>query len=810
VGALAIDLKFAVRMLRRSPGVTAAAIVALALGIGANTAIFSVVDGVLLRPLPYSDSARLVLVNGAYPSMGRPRTAMSYLEYQDVRAQSRALADVAAYEHGDFNLSGTSGAPERVTVGFASATLFPTLGVQPFLGRSFSAEEEHAGSDEVAIIDYATWRDRFGGDVNAVGRTLVLDNVPYRIIGVLPRGFRFAGTCSAWIPLSTSEPSTRERGSHWLKVVGRMRAGVSRAQLDSDLAAVSQRISEIDPAIYGNGWHVFAEPLLERIVGDSRPALLVLLGAVAFVLLIACANVANLMLARAAARRREMAVRTALGAKPSRLVRQLLTESLLLSLLGGALGVLLAVWGIDALLALAPEALPRAGEVALDGRVLLYSFGLAVATGVAFGLAPAIAATRLNLDDGLRDGARGASSSRGRLKRALVIGELALSLMLLVGTGLMVRSFLALRAVDPGLDPAHVLTMRTGLPSPKGAPTADDRARWVAWFARATARLSQLPGVRVAAASDILPFENSESRYTFELEGAPPRRAVDLPHEEVREVTPGYFEALGMSLVRGRVFADGDRDGAPSVVVINQALARRYWPHGEDPVGKRLKLHHDPKRDWSTIVGVVGDVRDYGLDQPVRPELYVPYSQLPEYSGMAMIVRTDGDAAALTGAARAALGEVDASQPIYDVQPMSELVRASLAQRRFALILMLVFAVVALLLAAVGIYGVMSYSVAQRTQEIGIRVALGASSTSVLGLVVGDGMRLVGAGLVLGIAGALALTRLVSSLLYAVSTTDAVTFSLVALLLVVVALVATIIPARRAMRVDPMQALRSE
>ena len=807
--SIAGDLRFALRMLLRSPGVSAAAIVTLALGIGANTAIFTVVDGVLLRPLPYPDSARLLTINGSYPSMGRMRAALSYLEYRDVLAQATTLAGVAAYEHADVNLSGTGGAPERVTLGFASATLFPTVGVQPFLGRGFSAAEERAGDDQAVVLSYATWHERFGGDPRVVGRTMLLDNVPYRVVGVLPRGFAFSGPCDVWIPLSTSLPATADRGSHWLRVIARMRPGVARAQVDAELSAIAARLRERDPGIYGDRWQLVEQPLIDRLVGDARPALLVLLGAVAFVLLIACANVANLMLARATARRREMAVRSALGASPGRLMRQLLTESLLLSLVGAALGVLLALWGVDALLALAPDALPRASEVALDGRVLAFSLALALATGLAFGLVPALAASRPNLD-GLRDGARGASAARGRLKRALVVGELALSLTLLVGAGLMVRSFLELRAVDPGIAPEHVLTLRVGLPTPKGEPTADDRARWVAWFARATARLRQLPGARAAAATDILPFDGNDSRYTFDIEGEPPRRVADLPHEEVREVTPGYFEALGIPLVRGRVPGDGDDAAAPRIVVVNQALARRYWPHGEDPVGRRIKLHGEGRSGWSTIVGVVGDVRGFGLDQPARPELFVPYAQLTDSAGMAIVVRSDGDAAALAPSVRAALAEVDATQPIFDVQPMSALIASSLAQRRFALVLMLVFAGVALLLAAVGVYGVMSYSVAQRTQELGIRVALGASTANVLGLVVGDGLRLIAAGLVAGLGGALALTRLIASLLFSVSPTDPATFAVLALLLAAVALVAIVIPARRALRVDPMQALRSE
>ncbi len=801
------DLKFALRMMRRTPGVTAAAIVALALGIGANSAIFSVVDGVLLRPLPYREPAQLVGIRALYTNYGR-FSGLSYPEYKDITQQNRTLASVAVYDQVDENLGGTTGAPERISAGLASATLFPTLGVEPILGRNFTAEEERQGSDQVALLDYASWRDRFGGDANILGHSVVLDGVSYRIVGVLPHGFRFGGVDELWIPLSTSIPNVAERGSHWLRSVGRLRAGVTRAQLDQDLAAVAQRTMETFRTGYGTDWHLVEQPLIDEVVGDARLGLWTLLGAVAFVLLIACANVANLLLARATVRRREMAVRAAIGAGRGRLVRQLLTESLLLAMAGATIGVLVASWGVDGLLALAPDGLPRTHDVAIDGRVLLFTLGLTLATGVAFGLAPALSASRVDVHAGLRDGARGASAARGRLKRALVVAELALSLVLLIGAGLMLRSFVKLRDVDPGMQPEHVLTLRAALPGPKGEPSAADRARWVAWFARATARLGQLPGVRAAAAADILPLDGNDARYTFEIEGQPPRAAIDLPHEEVREVTPGYFEALGVPLVRGRFIADRDGSDAPWVVVINQTLARRYFGDA-DPVGKRIKLRVD-HRQWSTIIGVAGDVRGFGLDKPAHAELFVPYAQLRASAGMTMVLRSDGDATPLIGAARAALVELDATQPLFDVQPLSALVASSLAQRRFAMVLMLLFAGVALLLTAVGIYGVMSYTVAQRTQEIGIRMALGATPTSVLSLVVGDGMRLVAAGLAVGLAGAFAVTRVVSSMLYGVSASDIVTYVLVAVALAGVALVAIIIPARRATRVEPMLALRAD
>ncbi|HXU69647.1 MAG TPA: ABC transporter permease [Polyangia bacterium] len=802
------DVRFALRMLRRTPGVSAAAIVALALGIGANTAIFSVVDGVLLRPLPYPNSSQLVSIRWHYPSLGRP-AALSYPEYKDLLAQSRTLANAAVYEQLDANLEGTGSAPERVSAGVASATLFPTLGVAPMLGRNFTAEEERRGSDQVAILTYATWRDRFGADQKVVGRSLTLDGLAYRIVGVLPAGFRFGGVDELWIPLSTSNPQVSERGSHWLRVVGRSKAGVTPAQLDQDLTAISMRTIEGNPRSYRADYRLVEKPLIAQVVGDVQLALWVLLGAVALVLLIACANVANLLLARATARRREMALRTALGARRLRLVRQLLTESLLLAIAGGGLGVLLASWGVDGLLALAPDALPRAHDVALDGRVLAFTLVLTAATGVAFGLIPALSASRPDLQGALRDGARGASAARGRLKRTLVVAELALSLVLLVGTGLMLRSFLALRSVDPGIRPDHVLTLRAALSTPKGEPTTEERLRWVAWFARATDRLAALPGVRSAAAADILPLDGNDSRYTFELPGQAGMAAVDLPHEEVRQVTPGYFETLGVRLVRGRFFAASDDAQAPPVVVVNETLARRYWPN-EDPIGKRLKLHHDTTPAWATVVGVAGDVRGFGLDEPAHGELFLPYAQMRDSSGMTVVVRSDGDAKALAASARAAMAELDATQPIYDVQPMSELVASSLAQRKFALVLMLLFAGAALLLTAVGIYGVMSYTVAQRTQEIGIRVALGAQPSSVLRMVIGDGMRLCAIGLGIGLGAALGLTRLLASLLYGVSTSDGLTYAAIAGVLAGVALVAIAIPARRATRVDPMLALRAD
>jgi predicted permease len=803
------DLRFAGRMLRRTPGVTAAAVLALALGIGANSAIFSVVDGVLLRPLPYADSQSLLVLHGNFPNQGMRDMAVSYPEYKDLLEHARTFANVGTYAQGDASLSGEGMVPERIVTGVASATFFPTLGVQPILGRNFTKEEEFKGSDQVALLDYGLWQRRYNADPSITAKTILLDGLPYRVIGVLPPGFRIDQPALVWVPLSTSLEMTANRGAHFLITIGRLRAGVTPTQLGEDLAAVARYELDTFGTAYNRavGWSWSFRPLLDAVVGDVRPALFVLLGAVGFVLLIACANVANLMLARAAARHREMAIRTALGAGRARLVRQLLTESLILSLIGGGLGLLLAVWGVDGIVALSPDALPRAREIGLDGRVLAFTIGVTLMTGLAFGLVPALSASRPDLHDALKDGTRGTSSGRGRLRKALVVTEVALSLVLLVGTGLMARSFLRLRQVDPGFRADHVLSLRVSLPTPNGPSTDADKERYVSYFARAATRLAALPGVEAAGAITLLPFDGDSNDNSFDVEGYVPRSPGDKPDNEMREVAGDYFSTLRIPLVRGRLLDSRDVGGAPLVAVINQTMAQRYWPN-QDPIGKRIKLHSRSAPEWRTIVGIVGDVRGFGLDVPARAEMYFPHAQVRRSAGLALVARTTGDPAALATTVRAALGEIDANQPVFAIQPLETLLSASLAQRRLALMLMLIFGGAALLLAAVGIYGVMSYTVAQRTQEIGIRVALGAQPGDVLGMVVRDGMLLVAAGLGLGLGGALGLTRLVSSLLFGVSATDVVTYAVIALILAAVALAATVIPARRATRVDPMLALR--
>jgi putative ABC transport system permease protein len=806
------DLKFALRTLRRSPGVTAAAVLALALGIGANTAIFSVVDNVLLRPLPYPDAGSLMAVHRTVKKFGFTRGPFSYPDFKDLQAWTHSFENIGVWGGGDANLTG-AGAPERVLVRVASPTLLPTLEVSPIVGRNFTELETHRGDDHVVMLDWRLAQRRFGSPEGALGKSVRLDGVDYQIIGVLPRGFLFDRPADVWQPISNTIPMVEIRNAHWLRVIARKKPGATPATIAADLDAFSARLTEANADIYPKtaGLGTRATPYLDEVVGDVRLPLFILLGAVAFVLLIACANVANLLLARAATRQREMAIRAALGAGRGRLVRQLLTESLLLSFAGAALGLVFAAWAIDGLIALAPYVLPRVADVGLDPRVLGFTAAVAVATGVAFGLVPALSASRPDLHDSLKDGGRGATQGRGRLRKALVVAEVALSLVLLVGTGLMVRSFLRLRAVDPGFNPEHALSLSVSLPVADNKMTDEVRQRFIHYFGAATARLAQLPGVSAVGGVSIMPLTDNTTDLLFDIEGFTPVDKSQQPDAESREVAGDWFAAMGIPVVRGRVFLPSDSGNAERVVVVNQQWVQKFSPD-RDPIGRHIRIpSHDEKEPrWSTIIGVIGNVRGYGLDAPVREEMYWPLMQSLGASSLTLVLRTAGDPLALVGAARAAMAEVDSSQPIFDVRPVEDVVAASLAQRRFTLTLMLLFGFVALVLAAVGIYGVMAYTVAQRTQELGIRVALGATPATVLAMVMRDGMRLVGLGLALGGAAALALTRVGASLLWGISTTDVGTYVGIAALLAAIALVAIIIPARRATRVDPMTALRSE
>jgi putative ABC transport system permease protein len=805
------DLRYAVRGLIKRPGFTLIAVMTLALGIGANSAIFSVVDGVLLRSLPLPDSKSLYAVHMGLATFNRFDGPLSYPEYQDVVQQTRSFQSIGAWVDGDANLS-EGGTAERAMIRIVLPSLLPTLGVETVRGRNFLPEETAKGRDHVALITYGLWQRRFSGSEDVIGKPIYLDNVDYQIVGVLPHDFQFEKPVDLWVPLTTTDPEINVRNAHFLSVIGRLRPGVSEKSAAADLSAVAKYESATFPDMFppSAGFDFRARPYLEDIVGDIRLPLYVLLAAVGFVLLIACTNVANLLLAKAAPRQREIALRTALGARRWHLMRQLLTESILLAIIAGGIGVLLATWGTSALVALSPDSLPRAREIGFDWRVLAFTGVIALTTGIVFGLLPAIWGPRVDLTDALKEGSRGSTAGSGRLRKILVVAEVALSLMLLVGAGLMVRSFSHLRSVNPGFQTDHALTLRVSLPVPNSQISAADEDRFMSFFDRALARLSELPGVTAAGASNMIPLDGNGTDRLIEIEGYVPRDQSDMPDAQNRQATPGFFAAMGIPLVRGRLIERSDDNKAARVLVVNQEFVKRFFPNG-DAIGKRIRLGKlTSDFPWATIVGVVGDVRGFALDEPPEPTMYWPVAQIRATPSLTIVVRTLSDPAALAPSARDAIAEIDGAQPIYDVQPLDQLVAKSLGQRRFTLMLMVLFGVIALVLSAIGIYGVMAFAVTQRTQEIGIRMALGASALDVLKMVVGSGMFLAAIGVAVGLIGAFALTRLMASLLFGVSPTDLVTFGLVTAGLLMVALLACYIPARRATKVDPLVALRYE
>jgi putative ABC transport system permease protein len=807
IGALetaAQDLRYGLRVLRRTPGVTATAVLTLAVGLGANTAIFSVVHTVLLRPLPYPHSERLVVVWGTRPQrQGAPVSATNFLDYQE---QSRSCERMATFHAAGFVLTG--GEPEWLRAGRVSPDFFAVLGVRAARGRTFAPEDGRAGGDKVVILGPGIWRRRFGADPAMVGKSILLSATRYTVIGVLPPGFDFSvpGTfkpADVWVPavLTRDESQRGHAGLYWL---ARLKPGVSLRQAHTDLQAISDRLARAAPqALAGLG--VQLVPLREQGARGVRPLLLILLGAVGFLLLIACANVASLQLARASTRQKEVALRLALGAGRRRVMRQLLTESLLLALLGGALGVLLARWGVGLLGGLAPANLPRGSLGGLDTTVLAYSALLAVATGVLFGLAPAFQTSAATLGESLKEGGRAAAESArgGRLRAALMVAEVALALVLLTGAGLLARSFARLLAEKPGFDVDPVLTVFVSLPR---YAYPDARAQ-AAFERRAVARLQALPGVVAAGGIDDLPLTPDRDSSSFLVAGREPALPDRLPEAQIRTVTAGYFRAMGIPVVRGREIAADDVAGAPPVLLINEALARRDFP-GEDPVGRRLSLSTSPP-SWATVVGVVADVRDLGLEARPEPEIYLSFEQSP-LSYVNLVARVEGDPGRLAGPAREALRGLDKGLPLPDAAPMRAVLAASIAQRRFSMLLLGLFALVALALAAVGVYGVISYAVARRTHEISVRMALGARRADVLKLVIGRSLSLTACGVGAGLAGAFLLSSLLANLLYGVAPTDLPTFAGVTLLLSGVAALASYLPARRAMAVDPVVALRNE
>jgi len=805
------DLHYGLRMLAKSPGFTAVAIIALTLGIGANSAIFSVVNSVLLRSLPYQNADQLVMIWGKLPGHGVDQMGASAPEFMDYREQTQAFEHIAAYYSTSFNLTGGA-EPERITATLVSASLFPALGVRPALGRDFLPEEDQHGRGQVAILSHGLWQRRFGSDPAIIGQALTLNGQPYAVIGIMPAGFQFLNPeTELWVPVAFTphQLSEDERGSHWLNVLARLKPGVTLQQARTEMDAIARRIQQQHRKNYSDesGWGVIVEPLHETVVGNVRSSLLILLGVVGFVLLIACANVANLLLARASVRQKEIAIRAALGANRFRLIRQMLTESILLSLIGASLGILLTLWANDLLVALKPQNLPRLAEVGIDSRVLWFTFAVSLLTGALFGLAPALQTSKPNLNESLKEGGRTTGSvGRHRLRSILVISEVALALVLLIGAGLMIKSLYRLQQFSPGFNPANVLTMRLSLPQSKYSQPHHQRA----FFESLLKRVETLPGVQSASAVNSLPLSRTGNRRNFSIEG---RGDMKL-NVEFRMASPDYFRSMGIPLMKGRFFTERDREGAPGVVIVNESLARIFFPE-EDPLGKRIKVGSlRGPFPWLSIVGVVGDVKHDGLDAEAPPEMYVSYLQpLLQNFGippMFLVVRSADDPLNLIAAVQSEVLALDKNQPVYRVATMDQLVSSSMAERRFQMILFGIFAAIALLLAAIGIYGVISTTVAQRTHEIGIRVALGARSSDVMRLVVGQGMALALIGVAAGLAGALALTRLMSMLLFGVSTTDPATYASIAMLLMIVALLACYIPARRATKVDPMVALRYE
>jgi putative ABC transport system permease protein len=806
---LAQDLRYGLRMLVKHPGFTIVAALTLALGIGANTAMFSVVDAVLLRPLPYAEADRLAMVweNVNLPAYKNSRNTPSPGNFNDWRKQNTVFADMAAIAGGSWSLTG-NGEPARVNGAAVSATLFPLLQVHAALGRIFTADDDRPGNNRVAVLGHGLWAERFGADPGILGRTIHLDEQPHTVIGVMPRGFSFPDADDKlWVPIALTPQQLANHDSHLLRVVARLKPRVTLAQAQANLNGIAARLTEQFP-LSNTGVGVAAVSLQEQTVGDIRAALLVMLGVVGFLLLMVCANIGNLLLARASARGREFAVRTALGAGRGRLVRQLLTESALLAVVGGVLGLTLASWGITALRALAPASLPRVNTVSLNASVAAFNFGVALLAGLICGVVPALQAGRRDLHETLKADARGSSArSSARARNGLIVVETALGVIVLVGAGLLLRSFLELGRIPLGFAPERVLTFRVAL-SPARYTTLP---RKTAFYQQVAEKLQAQPGVQSAAGISFLPLTMAGRSTGVTVEGDPPPLPGRARITDFRSVTPGYFSTMGIPLLQGRDVAWSDTPEAQPVVVISETMARTYWPN-QDAIGKRITLGRlDTQPPWITVVGLVGNVQQIDLIKQPRPAMYFPASQDQRTGDVVRdwAVKTSGDAAALASSVPALVWTVDPALPVTRVQTMQQVRGTATAQERFNVLIVALFAAVALILAAVGLYGVTAYSVAQRTRELGIRLALGARPGDVMRLVLGDGTRLVLVGVALGTIAALGLTRMMATLLFGVGARDPITFAAVGLLLAAVSLVACYIPARRAMRVDPVVALRS-
>jgi len=813
------NLRYSARALIKTPAFTAVAIIVLALAIGANTAIFTVVNAVLIRALPYPKSDRLVMLWETNPrfQIGIDTLPVTPGTFMDWREQGTVFEHVSAFGAGRFNLAG-SGEPERISGATVSANLFRLMGIEPRLGRAFQDDEERPGANKVVVISYALWQRCFGGAEDVVGKPMTLDGESYTVIGVAPEGFQFprsrelpyfVGVSSAaelWRPMSlTDDFLNRKRANHQLTVIAKLKPGVTRDQAQAEMNAIASRLEQTYPENQGIGARVV--PLSEQVVGNSRIALLVLMGAVGLVLLIACANVANLMLTRASGRRKEIAIRIALGASRGHVISQLMNEALLLSLASAVGGTLLSLWGVKAMLALSGQNLPRPNEVTVDPTVLGFTVAIALLTSLFFGLTPALQASKINLVQTLKDGTRGQSGGprASRVRGALVVAEVALSLVLLIGAGLMIKSLARLLKVDPGFKTDRALTMNIALLGSK-YPSANQQ---ISFFDEVRHRVEVLPGIESVGLISSAPLSGGVYAGGFSIEGREPASANEDLSADRRMISPEYFNALKIPLINGRYFTERDNQASTGVAIVSDSWARQFLSTA-DPIGKRIKLGgRDSTRPWLQIVGIAGDVRDTALESDARPCVYLPYSQFPA-SSMSLVVRTGVESKALIPAIRGEVWAIDKDQPVTDVKTMDEYVSESVSPRRANALLLAVFAVLALALASIGVYGVMAYSVTQRVHEIGIRMALGAQRPDVIRLIVGSAMTLVLAGVGIGIAGALALSRVLSSLLYGVSATDPMTFVLISVLLVLVALLAGYIPARRATKVDPMIVLRCE
>jgi putative ABC transport system permease protein len=802
------DTRFGVRMLLKKPGFTAVAIAALALGIGANTAIFSAVNAVLLRPLPYSEPEQLVWIWENNLTSDIEREPASFPNFSDWRNQNESFEDMAAFTIW-LPILTNIGEPERIPGGLVSASLFSVLRAEPMLGRTFSPEEDRPGKNRVVVLSYRLWQRRFASDKSIIEKTIMLNGYLYTVVGVMPPSFEYPTpdnerAAELWSPLGMDSNQTQRR-QDFLNVIARLKPSVSLEQARAEIETIASRLAQ-QYQDTNSGWGVTIIPLHERFVGEVRPAMLMLVGTVGFLLLIACVNVANLLLARSTIRRREVAIRTALGASRGRLIRQFLTESLLLAFVGGAFGVLLAHFSIRVLTAFSPSDIPRINEAGLDLRVLGFTLLTSILTGVIFGLVPSLQASRIDLSESLKEGSRGSTEgiSGRRIRSLLAVLEVALALVLLIGSGLMVKSFARLQRVDPGFFADRLLTMQLFLPRSKYV----EKHQVISFLNEVIERVGGLPDVQRVAAVSTVPLSGRAPVLNINVEGHPPLPPGQVIDAEAQVISPSYFETMGIPLLRGRLFTDRDNQDAMPVVVINDAMARRYWP-GEDPIGKRISAMEFKDGAWLTVAGIVGDVRHVGLHLQPYPQVYISYMQNPHWA-TSLIVRTISDPAKVVPAIRGQMNIIDRDQPLYNVRTMNDVLSNSISRPRFNTQLISILTAVALVLTAVGIYGVISYSVSQRYHEIGVRIALGARQRDILFMIIGHGLKLALIGIAVGLAAAFALSRLMTRLLYGVSVTDPLIFIGIPAIIAAVVVAACYIPARRATKIDPMVALRYE